>query len=166
MSLPDPLLIVQTAFLGDVILTLPVARALRGLEPDLRVDLMVTPAAAALVTGHPDIRESLVYDKRGADSGLAGFIRMKRSVQERGYGCAIVPHRSLRSALLVRLAGIPVRVGFDSSAGSALFTRTVTYRRGLHEIDRNLRLLEGLGLTVPAPAPPRLAAPDDGRRRV
>lgn len=166
MPLPDPILIVQTAFLGDVILTLPLATALRGLVPGARIDLLVTPSAAGIVAGHPDIRETLVYDKRGADSGLAGFFRMKDIIGGRGYGCAIVPHRSLRSAALARMAGIPVRIGFDSSAGRMLYTRTVPYRRTLHEVDRNLRLLEGIGVAVPTTPPARLAAGEEGERRV
>ncbi len=166
MPLPDPILVVQTAFLGDVILTLPLATALRGLVPGARIDLLVTPSAAGIVAGHPEIRETLIYDKRGADAGPAGFLRMKNVVGGRKYGCAIVPHRSLRSAALVWMAGIPVRIGFDSSVGRMLFTRTVRYRRALHEADRNLRLLEGLGLAVPTTPPVRLAAGEEGRLRV
>ncbi len=166
MPHPDPILIVQTAFLGDVILALPLARALKGFDPELRIDIMVTPAAAGIVAAHPDIRETVVYDKRGSDAGVAGFLRVRDTVRGKGYGCALVPHRSFRSALMVRMAGIPVRVGFDSSAGRALFTRTVEYLRASHEIERNLRLLEGLGVTAPGAFPPRLGAGEEGRRRV
>ena len=156
MSIPDPVLVVQTAFLGDVILTLPVAQVLRRLQPGLSVDMMVVPRTAAVIANHPDIRETLIYDKRGADSGLRGFFRVMKAVKRRDYRCAIVPHRSLRSALLAKLAGIPVRVGFDSSAGRRLFSRTVPYARELHEIDRNLRLLEAVGVDHAAHDAPRL----------
>ncbi len=157
MTVPDPVLIVQTAFLGDVILTLPVAQVLRRNEPDLRIDMMVVPRTAGAITGHPDLRRTLVYDKRGADSGVGGFLRIVREVKRGGYGCAIIPHRSLRSALLARAAGIPVRVGFDASAGRMLFTRTVSYEKDIHEIDRNLRLLEGIGLGRSARVAPLIA---------
>ncbi len=157
VPVPDPVLIVQTAFLGDVILTLPVAQALRRIQPGVAVDMMVVPRTAAVVSGHPDLRGTLVYDKRGADAGVAGFFRVAREVKRMRYACALVPHRSLRSALLVRAAGIPVRVGFDTSAGRMFLTRSVPYSRDLHEIDRNLRLLEGIGLERPARVPPRIA---------
>lgn len=158
MSVPEPVLIVQTAFLGDVILTLPVAQVLGGVQPNIVIDMMVVPRTAAVVSGHPDLRGTLIYDKRGVDAGVAGFFRVVREVKRRRYACALVPHRSLRSALLVRAAGIPVRVGFDASAGRMLFTRSVPYSRDLHEIDRNLRLLEGIGLERPARVTPRVAA--------
>ncbi len=166
MSIPDPVLVIQTAFLGDVILTLSVAQVLRSLEPGLPVDMMVVPRTAAVLTGHPDIRETLIYDKRGADAGVGGFFRMMKEVKRRGYGCALVPHRSLRSALLARMAGIPVRVGFDTSAGSMLFTRIVPYGGELHEIARNLRLLEALGVDRPAHVAPRLYPTDEQKKTV
>ena len=166
MKLPDPILIVQTAFLGDVILTLPVAEALGEVAPGVSVDMLVIPAPAAVLAGHPGIREAIVYDKRGADSGAGGFLRVLRALKRRKYACAIVPHRSIRSALLARLAGIPVRVGFDASAGKSLFTRVVPYQKELHEIGRNLALLEAVGCAPRPAAPPRLFPSDAERRAV
>ncbi|MEJ2636905.1 MAG: glycosyltransferase family 9 protein, partial [Calditrichia bacterium] len=55
-----------------------------------------------------------------------------------------MPHRSIRSALLIYLAGIPVRIGFDSSAGARFFTHRVHYEKNIHEIERNLKLLTPL----------------------
>jgi heptosyltransferase-2 len=158
--LPDPVLIIQTAFLGDVILTLPVAEAIRSVRKDALVDMLVIPSAAPVIAGHPDVREVIVYDKRGADTGARGFLRVLRELKRRRYACAIVPHRSLRSALLARLAGIPVRAGFDRSAGRLLFTRVVGYRGDLHEIGRNLALLEALGAGAIPASPPGLYPSD------
>lgn len=143
------MLVIQTAFLGDVILALPVASAIASRSPGARVDFLVAPRGAAVLAGHPRLRDTIVYDKRGADRGAGGFLRILREVKRRKYACAVVPHRSLRSALLAAAAGIPVRAGFDASAGRWFFTHVARYDRNAHEIDRNLRLLGAI-----APGPP------------
>jgi len=64
-----------------------------------------------------------------------------------------VPHRSLRSALLPVMAAVPVRIGFDRSAGSPFFTNVVRYRPDAHEVHRNLDLVRILGWSGDAPVP-------------
>jgi heptosyltransferase II len=90
-------LVVQTSFLGDVVLTTPLLAALarRG-----AVDVVVTPAAAALLEGHPAVRDVLVYDKRGAGAGARGFARLAARLRERRYAAAYHAQGSLRSAAL------------------------------------------------------------------
>ena len=140
----NDILVVQTAFIGDVILTLPLVQALKG--PSASIDVMVIPRSAELLANHPAIREVIVFDKRGRDSGPAGVLKMARDLRRRKYDAAFVPHRSLRSAALVRLSGIRRRIGFDTSAGSFLFTDTVHYQPALHEVDRCLSLLGVMGI--------------------
>ena len=62
--------VIQTAFLGDVVLTTPLLTALA--ERHGPVDVVTTPGAASLLEGHPAVREVIRYDKKGADAGLAG----------------------------------------------------------------------------------------------
>ncbi len=137
--------VVQTAFPGDVVLTLPLVQVLRRHLPDSQVGFLAIPAAAPLLRNHPDLSEVLVYDKRGIDRGVSGVRRCARRLRERHYDVALVPHRSIRSALVVRLAGIPRSVGFSSSAGRFLFSDLVSYDPAAHEVDRNLALLGPLG---------------------
>ncbi len=139
--------VIQTAFLGDAVLTLPLIQKLKD-STGAAVDVVVTPRASGLFENHPAINSIISYDKRGADRGIAGFVRMRKALLARGYDLAVVPHRSLRSALLARLSRIPRRVGFDRSAGRVFFTDVVRYNPGLHEIERNLSLLGVLGVTV------------------
>jgi heptosyltransferase-2 len=130
------------------------------------VDIVVAPRAASVLAGHPDIRETIVYDKRGADAGPGGFLRVLGRVRRGRYACALVPHRSLRSALLARAAGIPLRAGFDASAGRLLFTHIAPYDRQAHEIDRNLRLLEAAGGGPQERTDPRLYPSAEDRAAV
>lgn len=143
---PERILILQTAFIGDVILALPLLQQVRREYPEALIDVMVIPAAANLLATHPAITNLIVYDKRGSDRGLVNILRTIAKLRGNRYDLAIVPHRSFRSALLVAAAGIPLRVGFSTSAGRYFYNRRVTYRRDFHEIERNLSLLMPLGI--------------------
>ncbi|RMI00515.1 MAG: lipopolysaccharide heptosyltransferase II [Calditrichaeota bacterium] len=142
---PRRILIVQTAFLGDVILALPLVQETKRLFPRADIDFLAIPSTANLVETHPDIDQVIVHHKRGRDRGLGELPRLARQLRRRRYDLALVPHRSLRSALLVWSAGIPVRVGFDRSAGRWWFNVIRPYPRNVHEINRNLHLLQPFG---------------------
>jgi len=159
------ILVIQTAFPGDVILTIPLVQSLKKEFPAASVDMLVTPQASEVLLNHPSIRNILRYDKHGDDRGISGFRRQTKILRSHRYDLAIIPHRSLRSALLVRLAGIPLRVGFSTSAGSFFFTQTVPYDSSSHEVDRNLSLLRGIGITVDGRPFPEMY-PTDGDRRI
>ena len=137
-------LIVQTAFLGDTALTLPLVRDARAALPGARLCVLTLPALAPLFQGSPCVDEVLIDDKRGAHSGLRGLWRLTGELKARGFDLALVPHRSFRSALLVYLARIPRRVGFSSSAGRWLFTDRVPFTWLVHDLERNLALLKAL----------------------
>lgn len=134
------ILIVQTAFLGDVILTTPLIKGLRSLFPDSSICFLLIPETKRLLDNNSHLNEVITYDKRGK-SGVVAFLQIMGEVEKRHFELAVIPHRSWRSALLTYLAGIPERVGFDKNAGSILFTRKVTYRSDIHEVERNLSLL-------------------------
>ncbi len=138
----DPrVLVVQTAFPGDVVLTIPLIAELKAQLPGAAIDVVVTPAAGGLLDGHPALRSVLPYDKHGSDRGIGGFLRLARVLRRNSYDVALIPHRSLRSALLAFCARIPGRCGFHRSAGWMLFTDVVRYDPARHEIERNLSLL-------------------------
>lgn len=144
----ENILVVQTAFIGDVILTTPLIRALKEGFPRALLSVLVIPATAEVLEGNPRIDEIIVYDKRGKERGAIDFLKLMARLRRQRFDLAIIPHRSLRSALLAYLARIPERVGFDTSAGSLLLTEKVAYRKGVHEVERNLDLARHLGLEV------------------
>lgn len=147
------LLVVQSSFLGDVVLTTPLLSALRERLRPAHLAVLVRADAAPLLEGHPDVDAVLIDDKRGGDRGVAGLWRVARAVRAGGFHLAVSPHRSLRTALLLALAGVPRRVGFASARGAWLYHVRVPRDRRLHDVERNLSLLAPFG----GPAgPPRL----------
>jgi len=130
-------LVIQTSFLGDTILTTPLIAELSKRGP---VDVVTTPASASLLTNHPGIRSVVPYDKRGADRGARGFLRMVSRLRRFSYDTAYLAQGSMRSAVLALAAGVGRRVGFATSAGRALYNDKVEFREDLHHALRLLRL--------------------------
>ncbi|MGO9480888.1 MAG: glycosyltransferase family 9 protein [Candidatus Kryptoniota bacterium] len=141
-------LIIQTAFLGDVILTLPTVQLLKRMIPDSEIDFMAIPETSEILKSHPDISRLRVYDKHGKQKTLASFVRFKNELRGRKYDAVICPHRSLRSCLLTKFSKAGIRVGFDNSAMKSCFTDLLPWRFGVHEVDRNLSLLKPLGINI------------------
>jgi heptosyltransferase-2 len=158
-------LVVQTSFLGDVVLTTPLIEELskRG-----EVDVLATRPGAEILSNNPAIRSTIVYEKRGADRGLAGFARIARQLRHTLYDVAYMAQGSLRSATLALTAGISHRVGFDTSAGRALYTERVRYQPDRHHAERLLSLAfsDCADPFQPDQVRPRLYPGDDERRVV
>ena len=131
-------LVIQTAFLGDVVLTTPLLAALASRYGP--VDVVTTPAAAGLLETHPAVREVIRYDKRGADAGVAGFWRIASRLRARWYDRAVLPHRSWRSAALALAANVPERTGFADAAPAITYTTRIPRAQRGHEVDRLLAL--------------------------
>ena len=133
---PSASLVIQTSFLGDMVLTTPLIAELARHGP---VDVVAIPASAPLLANNPDVRQVLVYDKRGDDAGIGGFWRLARTLYKRA-PVAYLAQGSMRSAALAMTACISRRVGFDTSAGRALYTDRVPNRDGMHHAERLWRL--------------------------
>lgn len=144
----NSILVIQTAFIGDAILTLPLIQVLKKNYLDSSIDVVVVPRTVDIFSNHPAITNIIPYDKRGKDNGLIGFWRLRNQLRAKNYDLIVIPHRSIRSALLAWLLKPNVRIGFDRSAGRLLFTRIVHYDPTDHEIDRNLSLLSPLSLRI------------------
>ena len=163
----ERILLVQTAFLGDVILTTPLLAALRRHRPDAEITMMVTPTAATLVGAHPALDTVLIDDKRGDGRGVRGLVRLMRILRARRFTIAIAAQKSMRTAIALRAAGIPRRIGFATAPGAVLYTDRVPRPRALHDRDRLLGLLAPLGITTfdPSVVRPRIALDDATRAR-
>lgn len=138
------ILIIQTAFLGDLILTLPLVQIAKRQMPEYSIDIMVIPSTSEILKNNPLVGNVIVYDKR--NSGLGDMLKFSRQLKKNKYDILISPHRSGRSAILNFLASPKTSIGFDKSSMSFLYNHTVKYETGLHEIQRNLKLLEPLGI--------------------
>ena len=141
-------LVIQTAFLGDVVLTTPLLSVLA--QQHGPVDVVTTPAAASLLEHHPAVAAVYPYDKHGAAKGWRGLRRLGSALRARRYRSVYLPHRSWRSATLALWSGAAERVGFADSPAGLTYTRRVARPKSGHEVERLLALAQPL----PGAAPP------------
>ena len=150
MAQPDweNVLVLQTSFLGDTVLTLPLIAEIRRRFPVKKLSVVCLPMAKELLQDHSAIDEIVVDDKKIADRGFAGLRRNADALKAKKFTVALTPHKSLRSALLLRLADIPCRVGFRQSRGWFFFHERAERNPKRHDVERNLSILEPFGVRV------------------
>ncbi len=139
-------LVLQTSFLGDTVLTLPLLIEIRRRLPAAYLGVLCSPLGRELLAHVPAIDEIIIDDKRGMHKGWRGMWRIAMVLKQKAFTVALTPHKSLRSALLLTLARIPHRVGFCQSKGGFLFHQRVNRDSQRHDVERNLSLLEVLGV--------------------
>lgn len=134
--------------IGDVVLSTPALKALRDAYPQSYIACMVRPYAKDVVTGNPYINEVIIYDKDGLQNGLIGNLRFLSFLRRKHFDAAVVLHPTSRTHILIFLAGIPERIGYDRKCGF-LLTRRISHAKqfGLkHEIDYTLDILRYIGI--------------------
>ncbi len=159
-------LVIQTSFLGDVILTTPLIAELARRGP---VDVLVTPGGAAALANNPHIRTTIRYDKRGTYGSALGLWQTIKEIRaRRPYQAAYLAQGSFRSGLIAMMTGAKERIGFASSTGSALYTKQVPYHPERHHSERlwGLAMSDRVGQPSRDQIRPRLYPSDEERRRV
>jgi heptosyltransferase-2 len=136
------ILLVQTSFLGDVVLSTPVIARLRALYPQAEIWFMGTRLGVQVVAADPHLSGTIIFDKRGSSAGIWGLLRMRHQIAAHAFDRVYSLHRSLRTSVLLWLTGIPTRIGFREARASFLYTHRVTRNTGGHEVQRNLSLLQ------------------------
>jgi heptosyltransferase-2 len=160
------LLVVQTAYLGDVVLTTPLLAELHRAQPRATIDVLTTATGAGILDGHPAIGERIVVAKRGR-SWLPCLARASRELPRRRYDAVVAAHRSPRSGILVRLTGAELRVGFADAGGAWAYTAKVRRDRQQHAARRYLELSIPFGGRPDSADPvPRLHPTAHARERV
>ncbi|MBI5574599.1 MAG: lipopolysaccharide heptosyltransferase II [Elusimicrobia bacterium] len=141
------LLIIQTAFLGDVVLTIPLIQAAKKYLK-AQISVVCIPATKNILEEHFAIDEIIVFDKKNSGKGFVSLIKFAKKLKGKKFDVAIIPHPSFKSGLISYLADIPERIGFSNSAGRIFFTDKVFYALNKHQLERYLDLLKHFGVEV------------------
>lgn len=146
----NTILIIDLAFIGDVILATPVVRAVRTAYPDAHLTMLSVPLTATIAAMNPYIDEVIPYDKRGRHRGFFGMFTMARELKRHAFDMVICMNFAVRGAVVAWLADIPVRVGYDAQHASLFLTHVSTAKRtGIqHETLNHLEVLRPLGLAT------------------
>lgn len=148
MKLPDAptFLITRLSAIGDCILTLPIAVALKSRWPNCRIIWCVDCAAQQILKVHPAV-DSTIRLKKGFLKRPKEVWGLRKQFRDEKIDVAIDPQGLFKSSVLAWLSGAPVRIGFDASQAREkawwLYTHRVTATES-HLVDKQLQLLKPL----------------------
>lgn len=138
----ETILVIQTAFIGDVVLTTPLIREIKRLYPGANIDVIVIPETKHVLDNNPHIRSILIFEKKS--NKIRAFLKMVRIIRKNKYSFAFAAHRSMTTAWLMIFGGIKKRIGFTGKAAARLMNRRVIFRQHVRQIERYLDLLRSL----------------------
>jgi heptosyltransferase-2 len=138
------ILVIQTAFIGDVVLATPVVEELHRAYPAARIDFLLRKGNEALFEGHPFLHDILIWDKgKGKYSKLFSLLL---EIRKRRYDLVVNLQRFSASGFLTVFSGAKRTLGFAKNPWSFFFTKRYPHSIGMgqHEVERNLSLLSDL----------------------
>lgn len=141
-------LIIQTAFIGDVILATPLIEKLHSIFPGASIDFLLRKGNEALFKNHPFINEVIVWNKK--EKKTKHLFEIRKFVKSRKYNLIVNAHRFASSGFITAFANAQKTAGFRKNPFSPFFSEKKKHRIGnngnnMHEIDRNLSLIDFLG---------------------
>ena len=140
------ILIIQTAFIGDVVLATALIEKLHGYYPDGLIDFLVRKGNESLLNNNPYLHEVLIWNKKEAKiKNLFGILKKIRSKK---YDVVINVQRFFATGLLTAFSGAGQTIGFDKNPLSFLFSKKVKHVFNLqqpkHEVERNNELIKDI----------------------
>ena len=141
------ILIIQTAFIGDVVLVTAMLEALHQKDSETSISILVRKGNEALLHAHPFIDQVLVWDKKQNKYGH--WLQLLFTIRKSQFDAVINVQRYAATGLWTALSGATMKIGFDKNPFAFLFTNKIVHQsvgNGLHETERNHALLSPLGV--------------------
>jgi heptosyltransferase-2 len=150
------ILIIQTAFIGDVVLATSIVEKLKQHYPESRIDFLLRKGNESLLLNHPHINQIIVFDKKKNKYG--NLFKLIKKIRAEKYDDVINVQRFFTTGLIIAFSGAKYTIGFDKNPLSFLFSEKIKHEiavgSGKHEVERNLKLIESI--TGPGFVKPRL----------
>ncbi len=143
-------------WIGDAVMSEPALAALRELFPTAEITLLVKPAIAELLRGHPALQRILVYEDPGRHVGITGKWTLAGTLRRLRFDLAILFQNAFEAALLTFLAGIPRRYGYATDGRRFLLSDPIAVPERMkigHQVQYYLDMLRPLGSERPAGSP-------------
>ena len=155
------ILIIQTAFIGDVILATPLIEKLHQQFPDAKIDFLLRKGNEGLLKNHPKLNEVLIWNKK--QNKTKNLFSILQKIRRTKYDNVINCQRFFSTGMLTAFSNAKEKVGFDKNPLSIFFTKKIKHQIAdsnnfTHEIQRNHHLIAHL--TNEQPALPKLYPSD------
>ena len=150
------ILVIRTAYVGDVVMTLPLLRPLKEMFPKARISFLTTSNAGEVLENNPFVDEILLYDAfwfypNGKKKAIVDYLRILRVIRSRAYDLVIEARGDIRDIfLLAYLSGGKKRVSYGVGGGGFLLTHVVPFKSIKHKIRYHLDMATFLGCKADA----------------
>jgi len=138
----EKILIIQTAFIGDAVLSLPMIQKLKEINPGCLIDVVAIPQNAVIFSHSAAVNQVHIFDKRGKHKSVYQVYKFAKFLKQSNYSRIYAPHRSLRTSLLVMLSGVRETYGFNLNSLNHIYKYNAVYEKCKHEVERNLTLIQ------------------------
>jgi heptosyltransferase-2 len=138
---------------GDAVLFTPALTCLRKHYPMAKISAMVTPWVQPLLAINPDVDDIIVYDPKGKHRRFGARLSFANGIRKKGFEVAILFPNSFHSALLVYLARIPERIGYNTDSRGLLLTKSIPLNKDIktrHQVEYYMDIVRGIGMDCPA----------------
>ena len=141
------ILVIQTAFIGDVVLATALLEKLHGQYPNLAIDILVRKGNESLFQGHPFIHKVVIWDKK--KHKYRNLIDLLHLLRDTRYDKIFNLQRFAATGIITLLSGAGETIGFDKNPFSFGFTRKIAHQladsgQSIHEVNRNQQLISHL----------------------
>jgi len=135
------ILIIQTAFIGDAILSTSLIESISKFDSKIKIDILVRKGNESLVNGNPKINRVLIWDK--SSNKYKNLFSIIKEVRKTGYDKVINLQRFAATGIITALSKAKNKIGFKENPFSMFFTKAIPHdvKSGIHEVERNQHLI-------------------------
>ncbi|MEW6416571.1 MAG: putative lipopolysaccharide heptosyltransferase III [Nitrospirota bacterium] len=144
------ILIIRTAYIGDVVMTLPMLKPLKTQFPEARISFLTSEKAKAVLVNNPYIDEIITFNPfwfyGSSKKEYFGFIR---SLKRRNFDMVIEARGDIRELLFIVFPlKARFKVSYDVGGGGYFLTHVVPYEKFKHKVEYHLDMVRYLGCKV------------------
>jgi heptosyltransferase-2 len=136
----EKILFIQTAFIGDAILSLPAIQKLKEIYIDCEIDVLCIPESKEIYVSSSFVSNAIVLDKKRTHKSILKTYKFVKELRKNNYTKIYSSHRSFRTAFIVLLLQVEESYGFDNASLVHVYKNLIKYSFSKHEVQRNLDL--------------------------
>lgn len=136
----NKILIIQTSFLGDVILATSIIESFKSAFANAEIHMLVRKGNEGLILSNPQLKKVWIWDKK--EGKYSSLIKLGKTIRKENFDLVVNPHRFASSGLITLMSGAKTKVGFKKNPLSFTYTKSFDHQfDGKHEIERNHQLI-------------------------
>ena len=145
------ILVIRTAYIGDVVMTLPMLKPLKQLYPEANVTFLTSSASRELFKNHPHVNEILVYDAfwfypKKFFSALRKYFSFLKILRAKKYDLVVEARGDIRDIFaLAYMARAAYKVSYSFGGGGYLLNHVVAFKQIKHKVDYHIDIVKSLG---------------------